>query len=67
MYDEAIAAYQKAIQTNTNYSAAYNNLAQAYYEQGEYDLAIEHRDRAGQLGNKVDPEFSQLLDNGTGF
>jgi tetratricopeptide (TPR) repeat protein len=63
MYDEAIAAYQKAVETNANYSAAHNNLAQAYYEKGEYGLASEHRDRAVELGYKVDPEFSQRLDN----
>jgi len=63
MYDEAIAAYQKAVETNANYSAAHNNLAQAYYEKGEYGLASEHRDRAAELGYKVDPEFSQRLDN----
>ena len=63
MYDEAIAAYKTAIEINANYSAAHNNLAQAYYEKGEYDLATEHRDRALELGYKVDPEFSQRLDN----
>ncbi|GAF79277.1 unnamed protein product, partial [marine sediment metagenome] len=63
MYDEAIAAYQRAVETNANYSAAHNNLAKAYYEKGEYGLATNHRDRAAELGYKVDPEFSQRLDN----
>jgi len=63
MYDEAISAFKKAIETNSNYSAAHNNLAKAYYEKGEYGLAIEHRDRAAELGYKVDSEFSQRLDN----
>ncbi len=63
MYDEAIDAYENAIETNASYSAAHNNLAQAYYEKGEYSLAIEYRDRAAELGYKVDPEFSQRLDN----
>jgi len=63
MYDEAITAYQKAIETNANYSAAHNNIAQAYYEEEEYELAIEHRDKAVELGYKVNPEFSERLDN----
>ncbi len=63
MYDEAIAAYTKAVEINANYSAAHNNLANAYYEKGEYGLATQHHDRAVELGYKVDPEFSQDLDN----
>ena len=63
MYDEAITAYQKAIEINASYSAAHNSLAKAYYEKGEYSLATEHRDRAAELGYKVDAEFSQRLDD----
>jgi tetratricopeptide (TPR) repeat protein len=62
MYDEAISAYKKAIEINPKYAKAHNNLAQAYYEKGEYSLAIEHLDRATELGYKVDPEFLERLE-----
>lgn len=62
MYDEAITAYKKAIEISPKYADAHNNLAQAYYEKGEYSLAIEHCDRATELGYKVDPEFLERLE-----
>lgn len=40
-FDQAVDAYQKAIDLNSNYDAAYANLGAVYYAQGELDLAAE--------------------------
>lgn len=37
---QAIAAYQKAIEIDVNYADAHNNLANIYREEGRYDEAI---------------------------
>ncbi|CCQ64165.1 TPR repeat:Sel1-like repeat:Sel1-like repeat [Crocosphaera watsonii WH 0401] len=39
-YDEAIAAYKKAIEINPNDAFAYNNMGLALDDQGKYDEAI---------------------------
>ena len=46
MLDEAIAEWRKAIEINSNYAKAHYNLAVAYYFTEEYNLAIEHYDKA---------------------
>jgi tetratricopeptide (TPR) repeat protein len=57
MLDEGIAEYRKAIAIDPNLAVAYNNLAVAYYLKKEYGLAIEHCDRAIELGYEVHPGF----------
>jgi tetratricopeptide (TPR) repeat protein len=39
--DEAIAAYQRAIEMDAQMPDALHGLAQAYHAKGEFDLAIE--------------------------
>ena len=62
MYDEAIAECKKALEINPNFAEAHNNLAVSYYYKGEYSLAIEHFDRAMELGQEVDPEWLKDLE-----
>ncbi len=62
MYDEAITEYKKAVTIDPNLAVAYNNLAVAYYFKKEYGLAIEHCDKAIELGYKVHPGFLKDLE-----
>lgn len=61
MHNEAIAKFRKAIEINPDYAEAHNNLAIAYYLNGEYGLAIEHCDKVIELGYRVHPEFLKDL------
>ncbi len=61
LFDEEIAECKKAIAINPNYAEAHYNLAVAYYYKGQYGLAIEHCDRAIELGCKVRPGFLEAL------
>ena len=40
-YDKAIEAYQRAIQIQPNYAAAYNNLGIAWQKQGKLEQAVQ--------------------------
>ena len=48
-YKDAIAAYQKAIELNPNYTNAYNSLGWSYLLQGEFELAKANFEQAIQL------------------
>ncbi|MEH2010909.1 tetratricopeptide repeat protein [Nostoc sp.] len=52
--DEAITAYQKAIQLNPKYTKAYDNLGNVLYEQKKLDEAITAYQKAIQL----DPNYA---------
>ncbi|GAG89190.1 unnamed protein product, partial [marine sediment metagenome] len=43
------------------YAVAQANLAAAYYFKGQYDLAVEHCDKAIGLGYSVNTEFLKAL------
>ena len=47
--DSAISDYDKAIQINPDFAAAYVNCGYAYYTKGEFDRAISDFDQAIQL------------------
>ncbi|MGC9502746.1 trypsin-like peptidase domain-containing protein, partial [Baaleninema sp.] len=57
--DEAIAAYERAIELDSNNAYAYNNLGNALSDRGQLDEAIAAYERAIQL----DPEFPQAITN----
>ena len=57
----AIALCEKAIELEPGNATAHNNLAVAYYLQGDYELAIEQCDLAIKYGYKVKPELINLL------
>lgn len=44
-----------------DFALGYNNLANAYYIQGEIDEAIKNFDKAVALGFEVHPEFKKIL------
>jgi Flp pilus assembly protein TadD len=48
--DEAINEYRQALSLQDNFAGAHNNLAMAYFKKDEYALAIQHCDRAAELG-----------------
>ena len=58
---KAIAVLKKAINLNPTLGLVYNNLAIAYFQEKQYDLAIQHCDRAIKLGYEVSPKFLELL------
>lgn len=59
--ESAVALCEKAIALEPGNATAHNNLAVAYYLQGDYELAIEHCDLAVKYGYKVKPELLELL------
>jgi len=48
-YKKAIGCFEKAIQINPNYAAAYNNLGNALKELGEYQKAISCYEKAIEI------------------
>ena len=59
----------KPIETNLKllnlaptFGLGHNNLAVAYYHKGEHDKAIEHADKAKELGFEVHPDFLKELE-----
>jgi len=61
MLDESIAELKWAVTIDPNVAEAHHNLAMAYYLEKQYELAIEHCDKAIELGLKIDPEFLREL------
>src|SRR5512146_1648171 len=48
-YNQAIHAYERSIQADTNFGRPYSNLALTYVQQGKYDEAIELYRRSIEL------------------
>jgi len=57
LLDESIAANLKVLELEPGFAVAHNNLAIAYLEKGDYGLALEHFDKAVELGYEVAPEM----------
>ena len=55
-YDGAIRLYNEALDLNPNWDFAYNNLAMAYNDLGQYERAIADYDKAIEL-NPNDADF----------
>jgi tetratricopeptide (TPR) repeat protein len=58
---EGIEANLEAIKIQPEFPIAHNNLAVAYLEIGEFDKAIEHCDKAMELGFEVAQELKDEL------
>jgi tetratricopeptide (TPR) repeat protein len=54
---ESIETSKKALEIEPNFPIAHNNIAIAYLELKEYKKAIEHIDKAIELGYEVAPEI----------
>ena len=54
-YDEAAAAYEKALAVNPRLAESHNYLGLTRYAQGKYGQAQIHFNQALALGYKVDP------------
>jgi tetratricopeptide (TPR) repeat protein len=57
----AIEMFKKAIREKKDYASAHINLSRAYFNTGEFDLAVDHCDRAIELGYEVDSGFIEDL------
>ncbi|MCB0162881.1 MAG: tetratricopeptide repeat protein [Anaerolineae bacterium] len=58
--DQAVEAYQKAIELNPEYQGAYANLGVTYYQQQKFDLAASQYEKALEL-NPTDGEVAYNL------
>ena len=58
---KAIPQLKKALAINPNYARAHNQLGIAYYYDGQYKLALDHCNRALELGWRVNPKLLELL------
>lgn len=61
LVDEGIKANQEALEVVPDFPVAHNNLAVAYLEKEEYAKAIEHCDKAMELGYEVPRELQDEL------
>ena len=57
--DEAVAAYQKALELDPKYQGAYANLGVTYYQQQKFDLAASQYEKALEL----DPQDGEVAYN----
>ncbi|MGD2271859.1 MAG: tetratricopeptide repeat protein, partial [Desulfobacterales bacterium] len=60
--EDSIQTNLKALKLQDTFAPAHNNLAIAYLEKGEYHLAVEHCDKAVELGYDVAPEILQEIE-----
>ena len=59
---KAIKVGEKLVEKAPDFSVGHNNLAVAYYSSNEYDKAIEHLDKAVELGFQANPDFINSLE-----
>lgn len=59
--DEARDWYEKALKLKPDYGDVHNNLAIIYYLEKEYTKAVNHCDRALEMGAKIHPGFIEQL------
>ena len=59
LWKEAAYRWRKAIELDPTYAAAWNNLAIAYEQQGDFDSALEAYEKAVQL----DPDNLMIRQN----
>jgi tetratricopeptide (TPR) repeat protein len=66
LYDRAISDFNKALEINPRYAAAYNNRGYAYYNKRKYDKAWEDVHKTQGLGYQVHPESLKSLREASG-
>jgi tetratricopeptide (TPR) repeat protein len=57
--DDAVAQYQKALETNPDDAQAHNNLGNALFQKGELDDAVAHYQKALE----INPKYAQAHSN----
>jgi tetratricopeptide (TPR) repeat protein len=62
MINESIETNLKTLDLEPSFAVAHNNLAIAYLENGEYEMAVEHCDKAVKLGYEVAPEILKEIE-----
>nr|MBU1327756.1 tetratricopeptide repeat protein [Candidatus Omnitrophota bacterium] len=60
---EAISSYRKALEINPDYARAYFGLAEAYFYDKQYNLAIKYCDEAVKFKYNVPKEFLDMLNS----
>jgi len=60
-YKEAHEQYQKTIELNPKHGNAYNNLANLYYIEKEYQKALDYLNLAEENGTQINPEFKKAI------
>ena len=58
--DEAMLAFQRALEIDPSIGNVYNNLGYLYYRKGDLDHAIEMYQRAIQRGSDTSAAYSNL-------
>ena len=61
-YDNAIEAYQKAIELNPKKDEAYNNMGIAYYSLGQFDEAIKALSMALHINSNKSLVYANLFE-----
>jgi Flp pilus assembly protein TadD len=61
-YDECLKVCAKAVDLQPNFGPAYNNMALAYMETGDFAKAVEMVDKALATGYEVAPEVLKELE-----
>ena len=59
--ESAIAAGEKAVSLAPKFGVAHNNLAVAYHYHGDYDLSLDHLEKAKKIGYAVSPQFEEMV------
>lgn len=62
MVDESIETNLKALKLEEDFAVAHNNLAIAYLEKKHYEMAVQHLDKAVELGYEVAPEILEEIE-----
>jgi tetratricopeptide (TPR) repeat protein len=57
-YDEAIAEYQWAIELDPQFAYAYDNMADIFYQRGEYERALDLYQKSLELQPRLKPHVS---------
>jgi tetratricopeptide (TPR) repeat protein len=60
--EDCIETNKKALKLQPDFAPVHNNLTIAYLENKEYALAVEHCDKALELGYEVAPEILKEID-----
>ncbi|HKJ66069.1 MAG TPA: hypothetical protein VJ969_11745, partial [Desulfopila sp.] len=64
--ERALKAARKGVELEPESPLAHNNLAVALYFGEDFKKAMEHMEKASELGYSVDPQFKRSLEEKLG-